>query len=93
MARATEQAEIYSNSYSLGSGWNNPTNPGQGAIFDIESVANDRSDATGHSFLAGTRAFGVWRSTNDGGTWAQKSSGATYPEVARNHVCDRYVSR
>ncbi|MEO8508313.1 MAG: hypothetical protein ABI593_11840 [Betaproteobacteria bacterium] len=69
-----------------GAGWNSPPDANAGAIYDIESVALDRSDGSGHSFLAGTRAFGVWRSTDDGQTWVQKSSGPAGSEVLQTTI-------
>lgn len=64
-----------------GPGWTNPGSAGDGLLYDVESLAVDRSDASGHSFLAGSRAFGVWRSTDDGRTWTQKSNGPASAEV------------
>ncbi len=72
--------KIYRNTLA-GPGWNNPGTADAGAIYDIEAVAVDRSDATGRSFLAGTRAFGAWRSTNDGLSWTQVSNGPAGAEV------------
>jgi hypothetical protein len=75
--------KIYRNAFSAGSGWNNPTGlgPTGGEAFDLESIVIDRSDATGKSFLAGTRAIGIYRSIDNGQTWASKSTAVPNAEL------------
>jgi hypothetical protein len=71
---------IYRNTLT-GPGWNNPTTPPTGDLFDVEAVALDRSDATGQSFVAGSRAIGIYRSTDNGVNWSSKSSGVPNAEL------------
>jgi hypothetical protein len=65
---------IYRNTLT-GSGWSNPSTPGAGDLFDVETVTLDRSDGSGQSFIAGSRAIGIYRSTDNGVTWSARSSG------------------
>lgn len=75
--------KVYRNTLG-GPGWSNPGSAPDGLLYDVESLALDRSDRTGRSFLAGSRAFGVWRSIDDGRTWVQKSNGGAASEVVQS---------